>query len=372
MHPKMMALFGVGGCALAASGRRGDTIMAHLSPKAAEALKAVGGSGGTNPATGLREYAGGLDWLQDWWGRAENAMNMKNAGTWDDGHFNQTWGDLYNEKLGRLQSFDPGDYQSMYDWARTKSPGTDQNILDAAAARGITLNQPQAAPTSSVPQASSPIQQPASTPAYSAPSDPVAWMKDWWGRVNYGNQMLQQGGLDKAGYDKWVNDLYSEKLGTLSALKPDQYQSVFDYAKQNIGGGTLQNIYDAAKANGATINFGAYATPASSSSSLGGALGKLSSYFQQLAGQSSNPFSSGSGLFSGSSPFFQSSGSFGSGAGSNFLSSLFGAGTGSLFGSGSNPFASNASTSATSNPMKQAGAFAQSSRSSFPTMTGLI
>ena len=37
-------------------GRGGDTILAHITPKEAALLKARGGSGTTNPATGLPEF----------------------------------------------------------------------------------------------------------------------------------------------------------------------------------------------------------------------------------------------------------------------------------------------------------------------------
>jgi hypothetical protein len=38
-------------------GRRGDTVLAHISPKEARKLKEMGGSGTINPATGLPEFA---------------------------------------------------------------------------------------------------------------------------------------------------------------------------------------------------------------------------------------------------------------------------------------------------------------------------
>jgi hypothetical protein len=41
---------------LAKAGRKGDTMLAHLSPKSAETLRSMGGSGTTNPETGLKEY----------------------------------------------------------------------------------------------------------------------------------------------------------------------------------------------------------------------------------------------------------------------------------------------------------------------------
>lgn len=56
--------FAVGGLAGAAEalrqqGRGGDTILAHINPSEARMLKAMGGSGTINPATGLMEFKGG-------------------------------------------------------------------------------------------------------------------------------------------------------------------------------------------------------------------------------------------------------------------------------------------------------------------------
>lgn len=43
---------------LASKGRRGDTMLAHITPKEAKKLKKMGGSGTTNPETGLPEFFG--------------------------------------------------------------------------------------------------------------------------------------------------------------------------------------------------------------------------------------------------------------------------------------------------------------------------
>jgi hypothetical protein len=45
----------------AGKGRRGDSMLAHLTPKASKTLKKFGGSGTTNPKTGLKEYFGPLE-----------------------------------------------------------------------------------------------------------------------------------------------------------------------------------------------------------------------------------------------------------------------------------------------------------------------
>ena len=46
----------VGARRLASKGRGGDSELAHVNPREAEMLRRAGGSGGINPATGLREY----------------------------------------------------------------------------------------------------------------------------------------------------------------------------------------------------------------------------------------------------------------------------------------------------------------------------
>jgi hypothetical protein len=46
---------------LAAAGRSGDTILAHINPREAKLLKSRGGSGKINPATGIMEFAYGED-----------------------------------------------------------------------------------------------------------------------------------------------------------------------------------------------------------------------------------------------------------------------------------------------------------------------
>jgi hypothetical protein len=50
----------VAGRRLAAQGRGGDSMLAHINPREAEMLKRMGGAGTVNPNTGLREYKGGI------------------------------------------------------------------------------------------------------------------------------------------------------------------------------------------------------------------------------------------------------------------------------------------------------------------------
>ena len=45
---------------IAAQGRGGDTMLAHINPREAEVLRRMGGSGTINPNTGLHEFKGGI------------------------------------------------------------------------------------------------------------------------------------------------------------------------------------------------------------------------------------------------------------------------------------------------------------------------
>jgi hypothetical protein len=60
-EPQGFAKGGLAGAAesLRQKGRGGDTILAHINPQEAMMLKAMGGSGTINPATGLLEFKGG-------------------------------------------------------------------------------------------------------------------------------------------------------------------------------------------------------------------------------------------------------------------------------------------------------------------------
>jgi len=60
-QPQGFAMGGLAGAAesLRQQGRGGDTILAHINPSEARMLKAMGGSGTINPATGLMQFKGG-------------------------------------------------------------------------------------------------------------------------------------------------------------------------------------------------------------------------------------------------------------------------------------------------------------------------
>jgi hypothetical protein len=66
-----MQQFARGGLSsVAAQGRNGDTMLAHINPFEAKILQAYGGSGGVNPRTGLREYG----MLDDLWGGVKDLV----------------------------------------------------------------------------------------------------------------------------------------------------------------------------------------------------------------------------------------------------------------------------------------------------------
>lgn len=60
-QPQGFAKGGLAGAAeaLRQKGRGGDTILAHINPQEAQMLKAMGGAGTINPATGIMEFKGG-------------------------------------------------------------------------------------------------------------------------------------------------------------------------------------------------------------------------------------------------------------------------------------------------------------------------
>lgn len=99
-------------------GRRGDTVLAHISPREAKKLKEMGGSGTTNPHTGLPEYY--------------------------EGGFEPDIGGGYEP------------VSSSYSSGQTYSPGFDFNFpaysergYDAPAYSAPTYSAPSAAPTQS-------------------------------------------------------------------------------------------------------------------------------------------------------------------------------------------------------------------------------
>jgi len=58
---------------LAAHGRGGDTMLAHINPQEAGILKLLGGSGTINPHTGLREFKIGIPFIDNAWRDTKNS-----------------------------------------------------------------------------------------------------------------------------------------------------------------------------------------------------------------------------------------------------------------------------------------------------------
>jgi hypothetical protein len=84
---------------VASRGRGKDTMLAHITPKEAKMLRAKGGMGTINPATGLPEYG----WLDDAWSGVKNTVNDLGNGVKDawNGLTNGVK-DVFNSPIGRV------------------------------------------------------------------------------------------------------------------------------------------------------------------------------------------------------------------------------------------------------------------------------
>lgn len=74
---------------LKSKGRNGDTELAHVNPREKRALKAMGGSGTTNPDTGLKEY---FDPAADFADFDEGASSFGDVGGYYGGYDDPGWG----------------------------------------------------------------------------------------------------------------------------------------------------------------------------------------------------------------------------------------------------------------------------------------
>lgn len=390
MHPTLQSLFGAGSNALSSSGRNGDSMMAHLSPSAAATLKRAGGSGSVNPETGMREYFNAQWYLQ------------QNPDVAADPYFSQNpeahW-QAFGQGEGRA-SDPPGAVALTNNQLEQYFGG--QSDIQAARAADPNFNLAQWYQTygqnevanGSRQMTATPAATPAATSRYAAPTD----IQGLWDLMT---PQQQQNAVKQAGWSGGIDDSLNQWVASgnqnafESAVRANRYsaptavQQRFDAMTPQMrdaalagagwtGGSSNPDLNQWALNNKSTfenaiMNFGkSTPSPGISYDTLGSALTNLNRYFSTM--NSSNPFGSLSSLYGSSSPFFQQSGSFGSGAGGNFLSSLFGAGSsgGSLFG-GSATSGGASSTSPSANPFgSSSGAFAKSSRSMFPTQTGLI
>jgi len=99
--PPGMARGGIAEAAhmVASRGRGKDTMLAHITPREAKMLRAKGGMGTINPATGLPEYG----WLDDAWSGVKNTVNDLGSGV-KDAWKGLTNGvkDVFNSPIGRV------------------------------------------------------------------------------------------------------------------------------------------------------------------------------------------------------------------------------------------------------------------------------
>lgn len=99
--PPGMARGGIAEAAhmVASRGRGKDTMLAHITPKEAQMLRAKGGMGTINPATGLPEYG----WLDDRWNDVKGAVNNLGSSV-KDAWKGLTNGvkDVFNSPIGRV------------------------------------------------------------------------------------------------------------------------------------------------------------------------------------------------------------------------------------------------------------------------------
>lgn len=136
-------LTGVGGdirqiaALLQSKGRRGDTMLAHITPQEAALLKSRGGAGTTNPETGLPEFYDGFDF--------PDAMTDFGNYQADQGQFQpdvipQGQDEYSQQAMEAQQAFQPEVMPSIeqpVDFSRETRDLTARAQLGAAPARGI-------------------------------------------------------------------------------------------------------------------------------------------------------------------------------------------------------------------------------------------
>jgi hypothetical protein len=155
---------------LAASGRRGDTILAHINPKEAKLLKKQGGSGKINPYTGIMEFAYGED---DNAGEAEAQQYQQNAAAAEPV---QSYAPAAQDPAQRLESAgappsapvqEPS--QGAYLPSAPEAPHLTPAAIESAVASpgyGINASAQKAVPLANVPNVGA--------GAYQAPAVPIA------------------------------------------------------------------------------------------------------------------------------------------------------------------------------------------------------
>jgi len=119
---------------LQGKGRGKDTILAHITPREAEILKAAGGSGTTNPETGLLEFYDG------------ESSYVPDFGYGQEGDISTTQG--VNEDTGQIYQIEPpsgGDVSPVYAPQTREEMSQAQDVMFAGPTAGVP--QGQALPT---------------------------------------------------------------------------------------------------------------------------------------------------------------------------------------------------------------------------------
>ena len=91
-------------------GRRGDTVLAHITPREAKKLKEQGGSGTINPKTGLPEFFDGFDFGGDFGGYNAATQAVADYGDFSSPEFQQVL-DTYSSDYGATpEAYDTSGY----------------------------------------------------------------------------------------------------------------------------------------------------------------------------------------------------------------------------------------------------------------------
>jgi hypothetical protein len=170
-------LTGVGGdirqiaALLQSKGRRGDSILAHITPREAALLRSQGGSGTTNPETGLQEFYDGsygdFDYSPELaTGTAPMDTSSFDVAPQDQGFIPQDLGEYDQQAMQAQQAFQPT--------TQVSEPGeaVNRKAMARAVQAGVSKPAPTAKPSLSdllkIPQAVRPFMPAAAATATGA------------------------------------------------------------------------------------------------------------------------------------------------------------------------------------------------------------
>ena len=156
-------LTGVGGdirqiaALLQSKGRRGDTMLAHITPQEAALLKSRGGAGTTNPETGLPEFYIYPDAMTDFGNYQADQGQFQAAPVSEDYSFSPQGQDEYSQQAMEAQGA----------FAAPPAEPVDQETVARAQQMGVTAAGPRKQPSLSdllkIPQAVRPFLPAAAT-----------------------------------------------------------------------------------------------------------------------------------------------------------------------------------------------------------------